>query len=386
MKFNQIYTVINTVAAQMGGAESSVVDTSSFVTFGDRVLASDDAKEAFTKELANLISRVVSVSKTYTPDIVDIIKDPITFGAAIEMVYGDMPDAKTADTYDNYENGDELHEFIVAKPTVHSRIFSKAAAFDIALTVPDKMLQTAFLNEQEMGSFIGMLFTNVNNAVAMRLEGSAMMARNTLIAASLDNNKAGAKTAINLLSLYNDKFNDTLTADECIYDAHFLRFASREIKMTIKRMGKPNTAYNLEGYKNWSTQDALSINVLSEFAENAKYYLESDIYHADLVKLPSYREVLFWQTNSNDFADASSINLEYMPTSGTSKKSVNQSGIIGVVYDNFAIGTTMYDPRTKSSYSARYELTNYYHKADVAYYVNGFENAVVFYVADNVNG
>lgn len=385
MTYNQIYEIVNNVAQQMTGGEISVVDTTTFVDFGNNVLSSDANKEAYLKTLADVITKIVCVSKEYSPNLGRMLLDPITYGAAKEMVYVDLPDAKEEATYANYQDGDELNNILIAKPKVYANIYSKFAGFEVDLTIPDETLRTAFHNEAEMGSFIGMLFTSVENSLNHKLEGLSEMTRASVIATAYEAaENDDAKTAINVYAEYMAIHpGSDLDPDTALHDKEFLRFASMLMYKTIKKMRKYSGSYNADGYNNFTRQEDLCVDVIVDYSANAQYYLESDTYHNSLVALPNYDELPYWQSADSPMDIDVQINVPGEAAGQNTKTRVTLDNVIGVIYDRSVCGMTIDNRRTKSAYSGRYELTTYYHKADIGYYVNRKENAVIFYVADN---
>ena len=104
-------------------------------------------------------------------------------------------------------------------------------------------------------------------------------------------------------------------------------------------------------------------------------YLQSDTFHDEIVKLPQYSELPYWQGTGTkyDTNDCMSINI-----TTSSGKVVNASGIIGIIADEDALGITIWNERTTSAYNGHGEYTNYYKKADIGLWNDLSENAIVF--------
>ena len=99
--------------------------------------------------------------------------------------------------------------------------------------------------------------------------------------------------AVNVLKLYNEKFNKTLKANESINDPDFIRFASYIIAMYKDRMSKMSTLFNVGGKERFTPSDRLHVVLLSDFARGADIYLQSDTYHNELTRLPEYESVSY---------------------------------------------------------------------------------------------
>ena len=66
MTFTQIHETINLLAKEVLGEEAiNVVDTSTFVAVGSKILSSDTNKEQFYKALADRIGKVIVSVRSY---------------------------------------------------------------------------------------------------------------------------------------------------------------------------------------------------------------------------------------------------------------------------------------------------------------------------------
>ena len=132
--------------------------------------------------------------------------------------------------------------------------------------------------------------------------------------------------------------------------------------------------------------------MLSEFAEAAKTYLQSDTYHENLVRLPKGDEVPYWQGSglSYGFSSTSKIDVQVyvdeidQQTGDTVRRkvTVTQTGILGVMFDRYAVGVANLDRRVTANYNGRAEFFNNWYKFDAGYFNDPDENFIVFYVAD----
>ena len=89
--------------------------------------------------------------------------------------------------------------------------------------------------------------------------------------------------------------------------------------------------------------------------------------------------VPFWQGTGTDysFGAVSKINVK-TPTG----KTVEQDGILGVVFDRDALGVANFNRRVTTNWNPKAEFWNYWHKQDARYFNDYQEQCVVFYIAD----
>lgn len=377
-KANQIYALVNAVAKQAIGTDAvTVVDTSTLVALGDTVLSSDKNTDAFRNALVDRIGKTIVSVRAYKGDYVDTIKDFFEYGTILQKIYVDMPDAEQNNAW---EIGSETYEpkfAPVLKPNYKQKLFNSLNTFEIGITIPDNMLKTAFTNAEQMAVFINGIFVSVENRMNLAIENTSDLVRASFIARKLNTGKATC--AINLLHEYNTLTNAALTVDSALKSLDFLKWASMQINLWVNRMKRMSTLFNEEGYKRHTSIDNMVVVMLDDFVSATSSYLEADTFHNELVKLPLFKSVPYWQGSGQTFAfdDVSAINVKLSDAVTVSKK-----GIIGVVYDYEALGVTIDAPRMTTERNNHDEYTNYYYKFNKGYFNDMSENGIVFYLEE----
>ena len=114
-------------------------------------------------------------------------------------------------------------------------------------------------------------------------------------------------------------------------------------------------------------------------------YLQADTFHNELVKLPNFEKIPFWQSSGKkfDFADCSTIKIKNSDLVSTTnvEGTVNQSGIICFVHDVENVACYFGNRRTWELVNPRSEVVIHGEKAEKGYAVDNHANAVVFYMA-----
>jgi hypothetical protein len=216
---------------------------------------------------------------------------------------------------------------------------------------------------------------------------------NSMIAATfynLDPNgtytgKSGMR-CVNLLYLYNQanaghEIYDTATA---IKTPEFIKFAAYIIGLYKDRLKKMSMLFNIGGQPRFTNSDRLHTIFLSEFEKATEVFLQSDIYHNNLVKLPEAEVVPFWQGSGTDYALASTSKIQVtVPTGvGENTTTVTASGILGFMFDREALGVCNERQRVTTNYNPKAEFFTNWYKVDTGYWNDWNENFVVFYAAD----
>lgn len=375
-KIEQIYTLVNETAKEsMGEKAIAVKDVSSLIALGDSVLSSASDTENFLNTLVDRIARTVFSVRRYESDTEGMVRHPFEFGCIVQKIYVDMPEAKQNNSWEIGKDGYTPVFAPVIKPTAKQKLFKGITTWEVDVTIPDYMLRTAFLNETSMTTFIDAIFTAMDNMITLALENNANLTRASFIARKLK----GAKPcgAINLLHEYNTLTSASLTVESAMMNAEFLAWASRAINLWVKRMSKMSVLFNEEGYKRHTPKDKIVVNLLQDFTSACDTFLGANTFHDELVKLPMYDSVAYWQGagESFDFNDTSAIKVKIDASTTIEKK-----GIIGVIYDYEAMGVTLNERRSTSERNNHDEYTNYYNKANIGYFNDMSENGIVFYL------
>lgn len=380
---NQIYSIVNSVASQsMGSAAISAVDASSFIALGNSVLSSQTSTDAYLNTLVDRIGKTIFSIRAYQAADRDIVREPFEYGCILQKIYVDMPEARVNNSWNIGSNGYTPEFAPVIKPTVKQKLFNAISTWEVAVTIPDEILKTAFTSETAMAVFIDAIFTAMENMMQLAMENNINITRAAFIARKLNaNNTCGA---INLLANYNHLTGGSLTVATCLRDLGFLKYASQQIKLWTDRMVKMSTLFNDEtGYKRHTPKDLQVLDVLADFATSSDIYLQANTYHDELVKMPYYNVVPYWQGSGEGYAfdDTSAVNIKI-----DANTTVNKSGVLAVLFDHDAMGVTIKDRRATTERNNHDEYTNYYNKANIGYFNDMSENGIVFYIEDVSGG
>lgn len=380
----QISNILNDAVKDALGKNASlaVLDSSDIVSMG-KAISAYNAFEPFYKSLTNRLVKTVYFVRTYSSNTRHILRDEHEYGAFIQKVYYELPEAKDNPTWNIPDSGGNYHQaspFDVEDTIAVSAItFGGKGTWTIELIRPVEQIKTAFLDEPSMMAFIDGLYVTVENAFKLQEERLVALAANTAIADALNStNKAQAR---NLLAEYNTKHSSSLTAVAALEDASFLKFASMEIKRVIDNMSVMSSVYNKEHYHTFTSSENLVVEMLSHFVSASEMYLQADTFHNDLVGLPNFESVPYWQGSGEtfDFAHASAINVTHsdinvgVPT--------EQSGIICFVHDIENVAAYFGNRRSWEMNNPRSEVMIHGEKADKGFAIDGHANAVVFYIA-----
>lgn len=381
MQIIQLYTIVNTLAEQSLGMKDLTPTNASFVKVGETVMSSERNKDSFLKTLYDYEGKTVIAIRAYESNRKNTLyREPFEYGALLRKISYTMPKAQENPAWRSVNDPSaSLQE--KTPLTIRQYFFSGLSTWEVPGTIPDDQLKTAFKNAEDMAAFIAGIFTNMNNAMEIAYENANNTAIGSFIAAIV--NSGNTVCSVNVLKEYNTIFSKSLKAANCMYNMDFLRYTAQRIKTVSQDMENMSVTFNTVGQERFTKQPLQVLEVLSKFASAFDTYLQSDVFHNELTKMPYYSTVPYWQGSGKSWAfeDVSAIKLTVDGENNTPVE-LTATGVIAVLRDRDSVATTIDDRRTRSFYDAHNEVTNYWEKANVAYFRDMSENGVVFYVED----
>lgn len=384
MKVNQIYSIVNDITNEITGkADLLKEDLSNIVDVGKELLTATDT-DNYVKTLVDRIGKTIFNNREYKGKIPSVVMDSWEFGSVLQKITADLPQATENESWE-LENGASYDPNIFYKPSVSAKFFNSKITFEIPLSFTERQVKESFNGATELNAFISMLYNAVDKSMTVKMDSLIMRTINNMIATTYDTDTDGNRK-INLLEMYNTAKGLTaankLTVAKCMTDKEFLRFSSMQIALYIDRIGTMSTLFNGGAKERFTPKDLLHIVLLSNFAESSKMYLESDTFHKELVALPNYENVPYWQGSGKTFAFDDVSKIKVAIKDGNNTKDVTVSGVIGVMFDRDSLGVANVDKRVTTNYNPKAEFFNNWFKFDAGYFNDFNENFIVFYVAD----
>ena len=378
MRVEQVYSIMNAVTqTTLGENEVLAEDLSNIVDIGNSIM-NVAGIENYVRSLTDHIGKTIFVNRAYSGSVPSVLMDGWEFGSILEKVtYDDLPEATENESW-KLENGKSYDVNVFTQPKASAKFFNKRVTFEVPMSFAERQVKSAFDNAAQLNSFFSMIYNAIDKSMTVKVDGLVSRTINNMIGETLVNG-AGTVKAVNILKMYNQKFGTKLTANNCIYDPEFIRYASLIIGLWSDRLTKLSTLFNVGGKDRFTSKDLQHIVLLSEFEAYAKAYLYSDTYHKEFTALPNAEKVAYWQGSGTNYDFASTSKIHVTTSSGDE---VEQSGILGIILDRDALGVSNLDRRVTTNYNAKGEFFNNWYKFDAGYFNDLNENFVVFYVAD----
>ena len=393
MVVQQIYQLTNDVVGEVLGDSALLQeDLSNLVDVGTAVFNAN-AVDNYVKSLVNHIGKLVFVNRPYKGNVPSVLMDSWEFGSVLEKVSGTLYDAEENESWD-LTDGQTYNQDIFYKPTVSVKFYNSKKTFEIPMSFTERQLKESFSSASQMNSFLSMLMNDVEKSLTVKVDALIQRTINNMIAETVYDDyketqggvevlgditaKSGVK-AINLLYLYNETFNTSLTVDDAIVDKEFIRFAALQIKLYVSRISKISKLFNIGGQPRFTPNDLLHLVMLEDFKAAADVYLQSDTFHDEYTTLPNADSVPYWQGSglTYGFTDVSTIDIDKT----SENHDVTVTGVLAVLWDRDALGVANPDRRVTTHYNAKAEFFNNYYKHDASYFNDFNENMIVFFIA-----
>lgn len=385
MQVSQIFKIVNDALKQTDGNLALLQeDLSNIIDVGNSIFNANSF-DNYVKKLVDRIGKVVFVSRPYSGLAPSIYMDSVIWGSVTQKISSAVPEAVENESYE-LVNGATYDPNQVNLPDVYVKFFSKYVTFEVDRTITEKQLRSAFTGVAELDGFISMIFNEISKAFTIAIDNLIMRTINSAIADTLykDYNSgteftgASHTRAVNLLYLYNQRYSATLTAAQAVTTPEFVRFASYYMALYSDRLSRVSTLFNVGETQKFTPKEEQHFILLSEFARSADVFLQSDVYHNELTAITKYEVVPYWQGSGVDYAFDSTSAINVISGSGNT---VTASGILGVMFDRYALGVTNIEQWVNTQYNAKADFVNYFYKYKAGYFNDLNENFVVFFVA-----
>lgn len=379
-----------------------VADIGEALSIQDGEITNGSPVDIFHKALLTQIGKIVVNTRHYAAQLPSLYVDPVEFGLMTEQIFIDLSDVMVDEMWNpagfvgwNEVGGQAEGARIAAiehgcyKPAVSAKLYKKVHGIMVALTEAREQMFSAFQSAAQVSEYIAGLFTSVDNTIQLKAEVYGLMTVSMGIATAKANNNE-----INLLTEYKALHKDSsITAATAMENPDFMRFALQRIAETKDNIRRFTALYNDHNMVTFAS-DARTI-LLNKFSNAAKFGVRANTYNEQLLGIGDYDKVSAWQaaTSSADatpynFAAASSISLTAAAAEAAGidvnegNTSYDITGVIGVIYDRYAMGLSIDRKKVTSTYTAARDTVNYFHHSLLQYWINSAYPIVSFVIRD----
>ena len=317
------HSIMNDVTRETSGASAfAVIDSSSFVSAGETVLAT--GVENTLNALSTVIGRTLMAVRPYKArlNIINAINTDmytnrlrkISFYSKDSLEAGNLnTDLKSKNLYNGYDNGSNggasaASMWVQDKPVAVEVNFGGCSTWQECLTTYKYQLKNAFRNESEFNAFISGIMTQKTNDIEMRKESFNRMLLLNAIGATYQS--ANAECKVNLTSEFNTKFGTSYTSVQ-LRSTHlkeFMQFFVSRIKQDMRKLTINSKLYHMSLSK---TVDGVTYNTILRHTPidkqrlmlynplfiEAESYVFPEIFNTKYLDIgKQYEGIDFWQS------------------------------------------------------------------------------------------
>lgn len=397
-----VHALMNALVYQATGqTDIAVVDTSSFVDAGTKVL--ETGTENVFNAISVLIGKTVVASKAYNgkfsliqalEDVYGIRFRKISFYARKNRASG----MYNTDLYTNLGRGLDDESGVGSQweqcPAIPVQIdFYSEAVYDKCTTVYPEQLKKAFKDENEFLVFMNGILTEVWNDIESTKEAKARALFIDRIGGQklLSDNNTIKNGAVNMTKYYNEICGTSYTTQE-IQEEHlddFLKVWTAKINIDSDRMTDRTTNFHDAMEKTIDNEDYYVLRHTPKADQRFVYYkpffsmartrVLPEIFNPNYLPENNGEGINYWQS----FDSPASVKVKPALPDGATSENVELDLVLGLLYDKDAVMMqTHFDSAYTTPVNARHVYQNTWYHYNFGLINDYSENAILYYMAD----
>ena len=365
LNFEQVSTVLTSIVQQATNQTVlTPTDTGSFVSVAQVALRAD--RDAVMNAISNILARTIFSIRPYSAKMTGLEMDTFRWGGMMRKLSIADTDWEDDEAYaypvfydagQNPPDGEGLSvdRWKIKKPNVLQTNFYGQSIYADHMTITEDQLETAFTGPEQLGSFLSLLMTNLQNRLEMSNESIRRGLVCNCIGALYDENQSDR--IVHLLTEYNTLTGLTLTATTVFDPANFGAFMkwaySRVAEITdlftanstmfqTVITGKPILRHTPYEYQ--------KVYLYSPFQRQTEARVLADTFHDNYLRYSDVETIPFWQSIST--RDEVKVIPSYVDNTGTlvtPQAAVDVEKVFGLIFDQDTMGMTTLDRRVLST-------------------------------------
>lgn len=394
-------------------AEIQVVDSSTFVSAGETVLAT--GTENVLNALSLVLGRTFMAVRPYNAKLalINAINTgeyshrmrKISFYSREAQASGDWNTQLYTNLADGFTNGQNIDDGTAQstksmweqnQPVPLEMNFAGQSVWEDSTTVYEYQLQQAFRSESDFAEFVGGIMTERGNDIESQKEAFNRLTLLNFMAGVYDLNQSGS--VVNLTAEFNSEFGTAYTSAQLrtTYLKEFCMFLSARIKidsdMLTNRSVKAHWSPEKEGYAllRHTPKDRQRLMLYNPLMIKTQAYVFPELFNEQYLNMDNYEGVMYWQ-NEND-PSAIKVTPAIPDTTGatgtqTAGDPVSLDYVVGMLYD---VDALMVDYQLERSASTPLEARKGYRNLWWTFSKNAIndftENAIIYVMEDPAIG
>lgn len=386
---NAIYSLMATALANMKGGADIV--TESLVDFVDGGTAYNAIQEIGQDQFYKAL--IAAGVKNFFTDsaFIDSYEDPFyldsrEFSGILAHIHAEAPAVQASHAWNTFVSGTtQLGQYTIYTCLVSEKLYGLSSSYELPVALNDEQMKDCFRSEEDLAEFTAYLMVTVQNALKQhRKDQSAMNRANWIGEKIAYAGSVGAKGVhvINLLELYRTETGDTSISTAAQFNSTnaCLRFAAAVMDEYMGYLQEQTKMFNVGENTRFTPKDRLVVQVNAKWQKKVESVSYSDAYNIDYVRLPYFQPVSCWQGMGSGAAWADVTKVFITTASG---ESVEESGIVAIMVDKWAIAHTIRSQRVAVTRFDPEAVTQYYYQFRDQYINDLSLNGLVFVVQDH---
>lgn len=381
MGYESAYTLLNSIVNQATGkANITATSPADFISVGTTAL--EAGYDKVLAAITQIIGRTLFSVRPYNRKLSDLKRDSMEWGSIVRKLK--IADVDWQDSAEfNLTDGQSVDQWVVKKANVLQLNFYGQNIYEIQTpSIYMDQLDAAFRGPEELNSFFSMIYTNIESQKEQKIEAVARMLLCNFIAAKISQSNG----VIHALTEYNTETGQSLTATSVMAPANFPAFIYwLYARMnTLARMMSERSQlfqFNVTGkvIMQYTPKERLAVKMYAPFMDAINARVKSTTFNDEYLSAATTEGASFWQSiNSPKAINTTPTYLKADGTVGTAQSAVNNSTVIGVMYDKDALGTITQNERTMvTPFNAKGHYSNIFNSFTEKWFTDFTEKGIV---------
>lgn len=348
MTFEQAAAILNNIKAQVTGETGlAPVDANEFVSVATKTIAV--GYEPVLKAITQMVTRTIFSIRPYEAQFRGILMDSQKWGAIVRKLAVSDQDWDDNEEF-SLEDGASVDMFKVRKPNVLQLNYYGAITYQRHYTIFKDQLDSAFSGPDEFSRFMTMVVTNCMDIIEQSREATARATVANFIAGKIAAaGVGGSDGVVHLVTEYNAETGESLTSTT-IYApeniGNFVKWVYARLGDLTQLMTERSQKFQIQvtGHvlNRHTPLPRQKVYLFSKFLEEINARVKADTFHDTYMELSDVEAISFFQS----IEDRQKINTTpaYLLADGTigeAEEPVTVSNILGVIFDEEALGYTI---------------------------------------------
>lgn len=381
LSFEQAASILNELHKNVTGTveDVTILNLADFVSVGQVVLRT--GTDPVMGAISQLVGRTIFSSRAYARRFSGLYADTQRYGYITRKLALSDRDWENDVSFSIQDGQTYTDQFRVKNPNVLQLNFYGQNVFQDHYTVLRNQLNSAFDSPQSLGSFLGLVVQNMSNRIEQMKETTARATMANFIAGRISEGVG----LVHVLSEYNTETGQTLTATQVMAPANFDAFAKwlyARVATISSLMTERSGAYQMEvtgkPIMRHTPRESQKVYMLSSWLNAMRARVQSAAFNESFLDYADAEAVNFWQNINSP--DEINVTPAYLTANGqidSDGPAVNRGGIIGMIFDQDALGLTVMDEYTDTAKEAAAGFTNIFFHFIVRWWNDFTEKGVI---------